>query len=78
MSRRRPEKWSRRHVWLDDEDWEEITTLYGDTIGVSAAIRTMVRAFLVKVREEAARKSRPLPTTDLADFTSTLPPEDPS
>lgn len=69
MSRRKDEKWTRRHVWLDDDDWEEVTRLYGDTIGVSAAIRTMIRAFLIKVREEAAKKARPLPSTDLSDIT---------
>ena len=59
--RKREEAQSRRHIWMGDDDWEQLVEHFGDTIGPSAAIRQIVKAFLVKVREEAAKKGKPLP-----------------
>jgi len=46
---------------MGDEEWEQLVEHFGETIGPSAAIRQIVKAFLVKVREEVAKKNKPLP-----------------
>lgn len=52
---------TRVHIWLDAEDVEEIRALYGQTIGFSKAIQTMVSRSLKHIRARAAEQGRPLP-----------------
>jgi hypothetical protein len=56
MTKRNTEPKTRRHIWIADADWELLTSLYGETIGVSAAIQAILRVMLTKIREDAAQK----------------------
>lgn len=60
MSRRNTVARTRRHIWIDDDDWEALETYYGDSLGQSAVIRAMIKAMLAKIRSQAEQKGKPL------------------
>lgn len=54
---------TRRHVLLYDDDWTFLVERFSSNIGVSKAVRTIVRRAVAKIRAKAAYSARPL--TDL-------------
>lgn len=36
----------RVHIWVYERDYEKLKVLYGNTIGLSKAVRTILRKFL--------------------------------
>lgn len=48
----------RVHIWLDLDDKEEIMLLFGDTIGFSSAIQSMVKRSLRQIRAKAEAQGR--------------------
>lgn len=63
-----------RHIPLYDEDWEFLQSVYGRNsgakpVGVSTAIRTIIHAFVKKLRERATqvRDGAPLAEGDVPD-----------
>lgn len=52
----------RVHIWLFESDWEELRSLYSDSIGPSKFVRLVVRQALRKVREKTNAARRPLDT----------------
>ena len=48
---------SRRHILVYDEDWEFLEAEYGtdsaSKIGVSAAVRTIIHGYVVRLRAKA-------------------------
>lgn len=50
--KREGETQCRKHIWIFENDWDELVALYGDTIGPSKFIRLVVRQALKKVREK--------------------------
>lgn len=45
-----------RHLRIYDEDWEFLELHYGKTLGVSKAIRSIVHARVVAMRDKVAQK----------------------
>lgn len=66
--KRNSEAMTRRHIWVDDDSWEKLNEHYGDTIGPSAAIRKIVKAFLTTLEAKAQRKGTALPPLDPEDL----------
>ncbi len=66
----------RVHIWLYTSDWEELKSLYGDSIGPSKFVRLVVRQALKRVREKTnvqrphQSASTPSIDEDLGDLTS--------
>lgn len=60
------EETMRVHIFVYKEDYERIKELYGDTIGVSKAIRTMLRKFLRTV--DAKTEPRRVETGEMDDI----------
>lgn len=59
MSKKSPLPHSRHHVFIYDEDWEFLLTNYGPgsvnfKIGVSGAIKTIVHAYVRKLKAKSA------------------------
>lgn len=56
MAFRRSMGASRRHVWIYDEDWEFLQSLYGaggkTEVGTSKMIRNIIQIFVKRKREE--------------------------
>ena len=52
----------RVHLWLFESDWDELKSLYGDSIGPSKFVRLVVRQALRKVREKTNANRQPLNT----------------
>ncbi len=50
----------RVHVWLFESDWQELTSMYGETIGPSKFVRLVVRRALRNVQEKASAKRKPM------------------
>ncbi len=50
MPKKELEPTTRVHLWLFAKDWEDLTMIYGPTMGPSKAIRTIVRNFLTGIR----------------------------
>jgi hypothetical protein len=61
MARAKSGEKTRVHIWLDAEDVEEVRALYGQTIGFSKAIQTMVSRSLKHIRARAAEQGKALP-----------------
>lgn len=59
---------TRRHVWIDDEDWEKITQHFSASIGTSAAVRAMLKAVLKGIEERAAQKGRPVSPAGVSEI----------
>ena len=57
MARSREAK-TRRHIWIYDDDWEKIGQLYGDNLGHSGAVQSILRAFLKKIESKAERSGK--------------------
>jgi hypothetical protein len=49
---------TRRHVWIDDADWEWITETFGSNLGTSKAIRMMIKTFRRGVESRAGQGAR--------------------
>jgi hypothetical protein len=66
-SRRDGEPRTRRHIWIDDDDWQWITSRWGsrDSIGVSKAIRLIIKTFR-RNAEAAAGASAKRPQVDIS------------
>lgn len=64
----------RVHLWLYESDWDELKSLYGDSIGPSKFVRLVVRQALKKVREKTNAQHRPISSAtidaELADIES--------
>lgn len=64
MARSREAK-TRRHIWIYDEDWEKIGQLYGDSLGHSGAVQSILRAFLKKIESKAERGGKAITVDEL-------------
>lgn len=53
----------RVHLWLFESDWEELRSLYSDSIGPSKFVRLVVRQALRKVREKTNAGRRAVDTS---------------
>ena len=53
MPKRESQPITRAHVWLFIDDLRWLRETYGGTIGVAKAVRTIVRAFRLKVEDKA-------------------------
>lgn len=42
----------RKHILIAEDDWEWLTHTYGENVGVSKAIRTMVRTYRKQIEEK--------------------------
>ena len=58
MARHEDEETTRKHIHVFVKDWEELEHLFGQTIGVSKAIRTIIRGYLkgLGTRSESGQK----------------------
>lgn len=56
----------RVHIWLFESDWEELKSMYSDTVGPSKFVRLVVRQALKKVREKT-NGTRPAISTAAID-----------
>lgn len=65
---------TRIHVWLFTSDWQELKSMYGDSIGPSKFVRLVVRRALRSVQDKANAKRKPMDTssidTELDEMTS--------
>lgn len=59
------ERLVRKHVHFDPDDWEWIRTHFGESVGISKAIRLMVQKFRQNIEARAAAASRP--ATEISD-----------
>jgi len=59
---RNSEAKTRRHIWMYDEDWDKIGQLFGDSLGHSGAVQSIIRAFLKKIESKAERNGKALST----------------
>lgn len=64
MARSREAK-TRRHIWIFDEDWDKIGQLYGDSLGHSKAVQSILRAFLKKIESKAERTGKAISVEEL-------------
>lgn len=55
----------RIHVWLFESDWQELKSMYSDSIGPSKFVRLVVRRALRNVQEKANAKRKPMDTTSI-------------
>jgi len=62
--KRNSEAMTRRHIWIDDETWDKLIEHYEDTLGPSAAIRKILKAFFVSLEAKAQRKGTAQPPLD--------------
>lgn len=46
---------SRRHIWVYDEDWDYISSRFGEELGVSKALRNMVHQYVVNLKAKEAQ-----------------------
>lgn len=65
--KREGEAQKRVHIWVFESDWEELTLMYGSTIGPSKFVRLAIRQVLKKVRERQNAKPTASHTIDLGD-----------
>lgn len=57
MSRRETEAVSRHHVWLFDDDWQWLLDYYQSKMGVSRAIRVIIRNYRRNLEARAAAEA---------------------
>ncbi len=55
----------RVHLWLFESDWQELKSMYSDSIGPSKFVRLVVRRALRNVLDKANQKRRPMDTTSI-------------
>lgn len=55
----------RVHLWLFEADWDELKSMYGDSIGPSKFVRLVVRQALKKVREKTNAGRKPIDTSSI-------------
>ena len=55
----------RIHVWLFESDWQELKSMYGETIGPSKFVRLVVRRALRNVLDKANAKRKPMDTSSI-------------
>lgn len=60
MPRTETEEIQRVHLWLYARDVERINELFGKNIGISRAIRMMVRKFLNQIDAKAQLEAKPI------------------
>lgn len=58
---------TRRHIWIDDDTWERINQFYGDSLGPSAAIREILKAFVKKIEAKAESAGKAIIPPELDD-----------
>lgn len=57
---REGEELKRIHLWLYTRDIDRLHALYGSTVGISKAVRLMVRKFLDNLEAKAAAIAEPV------------------
>jgi hypothetical protein len=62
------ERSTRAHVFIYESDAEWLRQVFGNTIGVSKAVRELVRAYRRKVEAKAAARQAPSAVVDLSDI----------
>lgn len=60
MSRKNQVDLVRRHVYMDDEQWEKLKFYFEGNIGISAAIRTILKSYLAKLDAKANANAKPI------------------
>jgi len=55
------EKLLRKHIIIYEDDWNWIKEVFGDKVGISKAIRTMVRSYRRQIEEKARGAQPPAP-----------------
>lgn len=68
MTRRGVDKMTRRHIWIDDDVWERIGQFYGDSLGQSAAIRAILKAFVRKIESKAEGHGKNISPIDMEEL----------
>lgn len=64
MPRKETEPLRRCHIYLFDQDYDEITALFGGNIGESKAIRHMIRKYLRMIKDRTQEQSKPMERGD--------------
>lgn len=54
---------SRRHIWVYDEDWEYIGARFGEDLGISSALRSMIHNYVTNLKAQEARAIDRAPAT---------------
>lgn len=50
---------TRRHIWIEDEQWLWLRERFGGSIGVSMGIRMILAKFKSAIEAKAAERARP-------------------
>lgn len=58
----------RRHVWIADDDWDWLGELYRKNIGISGAIRLMIKDYRKRIEAKAAAQARGLSPRDIPEL----------
>lgn len=55
--RRAPDR-TRRHIWVDDDDWDWVCSTFEGKLTPSAAVRTILKKFRKGIEARAEQRAR--------------------
>ncbi len=67
---RKGEGRTRRHIWINDDQWEFLRIHYEDSIGTSAAIRAILQSFISNLQSRVDLKSKAISPLTIEEITN--------
>ena len=61
MSRRGEEEMIRVHINMPKRDLDRVKQLWGESLGVSKAVSSIVRKYIERIERKAAENAKPVP-----------------
>lgn len=68
MPRKETEDTCRKHIWVFQSDWEWLEGHFGSTVGISRAIRHIIRTFRKQMEAKALTNAQHLAPADDIDI----------
>lgn len=65
MPRKESEEVVRKHLWVYEDDWAWLEAMYGQNVGVSKAVRTIIRQFRKQAEAKASAVAKPMEVSDV-------------
>lgn len=56
---------TRRHVHIDDDDWEWLSATFASQLGISRAIRLIIKSYRQRILEQQETSNVPRPPVDI-------------
>lgn len=75
MSRREAQPIVRKHLLIYQDDWDFLSEHFGDTTGISKAVRTIVHSWVGNLRARAEQTASPIQLDEVPDEQPGTTPE---